>query len=239
MRPQLGVRDDWAYRATILREPNLIGYWPGGETNGQMKDLTANARHGTVTGARRAVPAEFGPVPLALPKYDGVDDNTSIAHNTAFDFGATTTFTVEAWLAWTGNASATRVIAGKSKTTSNFAGWEFYISGSTNVLAGIRFGAANTFTDVQGTAALKIGVLYHAAWTYDGSNTRLYINAALDKTAADTRSLVTATLAMGIGDEASAAPYAPFNGYLGHVAMYSGEALSAAKLASHYRALFA
>lgn len=78
-------------------------------------------------------------------------------------------------------------------------------------------------TILSGTTGISVNTWTHIAWTWDGTNTRMYINGALDRQAASNAAWPAATGAINIGIWAAALPWV---GYLNRL-RFSNAVLSA------------
>lgn len=153
------------------------------------------------------------------------DSDTSVAFNGTNNYISTPSLTlalnvsVEYWFKTTG--------AGQSAAVSNRNG------GAGVTYIGKTGGKAFIFTgsSVTSVATITDGAWHHFVWTNDGTTTNLYLDGALDKTAAQAR--VANTDVITIGRDTANGEY--WNGSLDEVAIYSS-VLSLAQVQSHYRA---
>lgn len=198
-----------------------------------MLDSSGSNRSGVYSG-----------VTLGAPSLLATDSSNSAAVFTGSSTGFVDTggwmqvgaITVEAWIKPASIASGNSVIAGRSNfgtlATPNYA-WHFFRSGSSiGVFVMNASGAYVEFT--APTGLLTTDAAAHAAFTFDGSTVRLYLNG----TERATRSLsgtlnAPQYLKLGIGTVEYSGQR--WNGTLDEVALY-GSALSATRIQAHYNA---
>jgi hypothetical protein len=70
--------------------PNMVSWWPG---DGNANDIQGS-NNGTLLNGATFAPGMVG----QAFSFDGVDDEISIAHTPALNFGPSDSFTVDAWL---------------------------------------------------------------------------------------------------------------------------------------------
>jgi hypothetical protein len=224
------------YRDVVLGTSGLQSYWRLGESSG----VTAFDSNGTANGAHNFGPTLGGAGATTYANsatiFDGVDDY--IDFGDVHDFAGTASFTVEGWINRTtvGEADKWRWIATKMSVVDPRDGWAVSVapdsSGSPQRILFNRI-SAGTEQFVTSTTTTVAGTWYHFAATYDGATMRMYVNGALEASAASAVSLPNTTFPLRMS---SAAPPSTnrFAGRLDEIAIYN-TALTAAQVAEHYR----
>jgi hypothetical protein len=93
----------------------------------------------------------------------------------------------------------------------------------------------NTTVSAYSSISVPLGATAHVVGTYDGLNSRVYVNGVLGGTGAtDTASIVSGTSTIYLGNDSASAR--PLLGLLDEVAVYA-RALSASEIATHYSAV--
>src|SRR6185503_16695191 len=176
----------------LIINDGLVGYWKlDAATASGVMDHSGYGGQGTITGApvtstdtRGLNFANSGSI-----DFDGAGGQyVRITHASQFNF--TNKITVAAWV--------------KLDTTETFARWVTkgsdpltfpFLLGQSTTAAGVPRFRVITSVGVtsEGTAALKTGVWYHLAGTYDGSNVRLYVDGIQIDSDAQTGNLATNT----------------------------------------------
>lgn len=162
--------------------------------------------------------------------FDGTGDSLSVPSNAAFQFGASTPFTMEFWVNFSGyptsNAGAySSCIIGKD---SESLGREFVVnaSGTASSFTGIDFLAFSTNAPVyvltQALFAFALNTWYHIAVSGDASTVRIFINGTQFGTSA--RGVFqTTTSPLTIGAAEYNATYRYYlNGYVDDVRITKG-----------------
>lgn len=190
--------------------------------NGDAKDKTPYAGHGTVSGALLTTD-RHGRVESAY-NFDGTDDY--IALDNFFDTaGALPEFTVSAWV----------------KVNSGEGGWsvlgydrsEYFtaaIESSTDKVEFNTTDSANSTHDMNGNNIVSDGTWHHVVWQYDGTDKIIYVDGAEDARAANPHSgasIGTGVTRYGIiGDGSEASSFdgsrngIHYNGLIGNVRFY-------------------
>ena len=144
-----------------------------------------------------------------------------------------TTHTIECWVKTDGGSSIGLV----DRDHGGNRVFQFRISG--NKLEAIVFNTGGSVTSVAGATTLFNNVIYHLAYTFDGSVARVYVNGVLDGTSgamSGTLKIGAANMVMGSLRAGGGSPGTwNLDGKLDDVAVY-GTALSATRLLAHYNA---
>lgn len=162
--------------------------------------------------------ALWGPQGYTL---DGSDDQFSIPHNSAFNFG-TGSFTLEAWF----KTSTSGWMAVFAKRAGE--GWYTYYISNTNVLT-LEIAAGKT---AKGTTVVQDGAWHHGVLVRDGTTGIVYLDGSDDT--ASTGNLgysVSNSTNLVIGNYAGTEDY---TGVIGEIRIYS-RALSAAEVTHNYK----
>lgn len=139
-----------------------------------VRDRSGQGNHGYLTSIT-ATTSMFTPGRRGQAlQFDGVDDDVRILDTASID-GATGAGQARTWSFWLrkGTGSNNLVIDKSSIFNGNHI-WVEYTTGSK-----IRGGVVAA-TGLTSASTLRTGEWYHVTFTYDGSNTRMYINGRLD-----------------------------------------------------------
>jgi len=217
---------DSLYKPTVLADAP-IRYYRLNDTNTTAVDIGSGAQngtlHGTITESQSGLLTGDSDNCML---FDGSTGYVSLP-TTGLPTGASA-WSIEAWCKISAIPSATyHSIAsfGTYGTNQKMAGLSIKSSGTT-----AQFMCTTYNGDIL-SSNISANTAYHVVGTYDGTNTRLYVNGAL--AAGPTPFTLTIALAFAsIGAENSTAQDF-FSGLIDEVAIYS-TALSAAQIANHY-----
>lgn len=168
------------YGAENVWNSSFQGVWhlqedPSG-TAPQMIESTSNARSGTSVGSMTTADSVSVKIQNGLD-FDGTNDYLTVS---SFGNSASSNLTISAWFK-PDSVSVNQYIADESNTTSYGGGLTFRVTNT----AKLRFWQqdANT-TLVDSTTSLSAGTTYFGVGTFDGTNTKIYLNGSLDNTRA-------------------------------------------------------
>jgi hypothetical protein len=209
-------------------DPSLIAYWRFDEGSGGVaaNEVDANA-NGTIEGATWEVAGKLG----AALRFDGVNDRVSLPGSFNITGNA---FTIALWF----NADDFDIIDGRLISKAQGTAEADHLWMLSTIQDGATFlrarlstqGTTHTLFGDNGTLSTQQWV--HAALVYDGSELRLYQNAVLVGSQAQSGALDTDSgLGVAIGNQPSGAGSKPFDGLIDEVRIYN-RALSAAELAA-------
>jgi Tfp pilus assembly protein PilX len=164
--------------ATAVWDANYQAVWhlkenPAG-TAPQMKDSTSNARHGTTVGSMPSGAQIAGQINGALD-FDNTDDRVDTSN---FLSSGVTQLTAEAWVYKKDTTGDDRVVA-KTDTTSLTATYIFSLAVAGSTITARLATAGGSATSHNGTQAVAVNTWTHLAFTWDGSNIRIYRNGQL------------------------------------------------------------
>ena len=228
------ARNSSVYSDVILSD-QPASYWKLDETSGTTATDALGVANGThlngvsvnqTSGVKNASKAA---------SYDGTDDRTTLGD--VYGFSGTTSYSVEFWVNPTAPNTQYRMIIAKTLALPG-GGWYFYVAPTTSATPnGIRFVRqdASGTSNVDSGPALNPGTWYHIVGTWDGSNMRLYVNAAAPVTLGSAISLPATTgrqLTLGTDSAANGSRY---GGLIDEVAIYT-YVLSAQQIGEHYDA---
>lgn len=209
----------------------LVGHWTfdGPDISGtRAKDRSGNNNHGTLNGGASLKPIA-GKVGQALT-FDGVDDVVVIPTSTTFDV---TFMTICAWVKPSIHGSSRYVAARSTGPSTSTNMWRFGLFGSSNIWRFQVVTAAGGGLADSPTSATA-GVWQHACGTLDGSNVRLYVNAAQIAQGAFTGSLSAISQDLYIGNRGGlVSGESFFDGPIDEVRFYN-RALSVGEIARLY-----
>ena len=151
--------------------------------------------------------------------FDGTGDDLSILNNTAFNL-STDNFTIEGWAYATGFLNNPSLIIQKGWSLgSTYPDWGVMID--TGKLKA-TLGNAGGEQSIVGITTIVANTWYHFAYTYDGTTFRLFLNGALEVSAAKTISATNSTRELRIG---AANNGYNFQGYISNVRVIKGTAI--------------
>jgi hypothetical protein len=176
--------------------------------------------------------------------FDGNDDYATLS-STSFVSG-NSAFTMESWFRWSGNGSATEDIIFSYGIDDGQRGCPLIAIDGSNFFT-FEFGSGAG--SVKSISAISTNTWYHGVATYDGSNTRAYINGTLQNTTAFSTANIrlsgTNGTNAGIGCLYSSTAgnvfssprrYGTFNGFISSVRHYN-RALSLSEVQQNFNAL--
>lgn len=227
------------YESTILNESSLQSYWKLSETVGAG---TVADSKGAVTGTPNAgVTLGAGGLLLSdtttSASFNGTSGGISMGAN--YGEAGTVSFSVECWYQTPSSFDGAQhylVCCEDNDGTGNRQGWHLGVNPSNEFYAGRFHSTALNVDAVYGTA-LVVSTVYHLVMTYDGTNTRLYVNAgAATVGAADANSILAVATApvFGVGGFNGGTFYYA-TGQIGHVAVYNA-VLTTTQITAHYSA---
>ena len=176
--------------------PGLVGLW---RFNGNADDSSVNANDGTVSGATYV----DSPMGQAL-SFDGDGNYVGCGNDTSLDI--TQAITIEAWV----KPSAFLANPDHSTIATKALAYYFQVDGS-GYLRVYQYNTSPAGYHSSNNPIL-LNVWQHVAYTYDGSNVRMFINGVLDKTIPVTGTIQVSNKHLGIGMnlDASGNPYPNF-----------------------------
>ena len=209
------------YRAAIVLD-SPVSYWRLGDARGSTTAIDEPGRNpGTYSGATRGEPGGLAVDPDTAAGFDGVDDRVRVPDSASLD--TADLFTLEAWV----RRAATGVRHGIIGKGIDGYGLRF---GSSNRLELAKLGSS---TITSSTVMVTDTVWHHVVATKNGADVHLYVDG-VDVTGTVRNATIANTSApLLIGTLTGNGPF--FNGTIDEVAVY-GTALSAERVAEHYRA---
>ena len=158
--------------------------------------------------------------------FNGLNSYVSVPNSA--DFKLTTQVSMEAWV-YAGDQKTAKIIEkgdwnGQGLGQDKWQGWQADIVTASGQKYSVDWG--------QGRPALN--TWYHVAYTYDGSNLRIYVNGVECNSLAASGSLKVNTLPISIGSDAGTQKF--FNGTIDQARIYNS-ALTADQILAHYDAL--
>lgn len=217
-----------AYSAQVLLDTPLA-YWKVDETSGtSAADSSGNGRNATYTngptlGATSLLSDGSG---KALGIATGSGQCVTIASAAWMNVAALTVECIVKFTAGVDNASGDAVV---SRLTSNLD-WLLYRQLDGTLKASVWNNSGTRF-DAISPAALTNGTTYHVAFTFDGTNLKLYINGSAVATTACSGTVATLSDPIEIGRYSASTATSPA-AVIDEVAIY-GSGLSAVRVAAH------
>jgi hypothetical protein len=216
-------------------DANTVALWHFDESVGNIAyDSSGNNNHGTIYGANWAGPTWVdGRFEKAL-SFDGVDDYVWMQDNPSLDFGASDSFTLEAWIKTTDSDSGYNNIIRKDNYMMGEprALWLIAVYNPGGKLRGFIYDGSGKWLFIESSTSVNDGVWHHVAFVRDAVNDklRLYIDGSEDPVTPVTDTTIDTLENSGWGAiGAYANPKSQgefFNGIIDEVRIYN-EALSA------------
>ncbi|MBE3085145.1 MAG: LamG domain-containing protein [Bacteroidetes bacterium] len=176
---------------------SLVGWW---RFNEDATDSSDNSNDGTVTGGATYVASPMG---HALT-FDGVVNYVGCGNDTSLNI--TNAITIEAWVKPSG------FLTNPDYSTIATKALAYYFQVDVNGYLGVYQYGTNPVGYHSSNNPISLDVWQHVAYTYDGSNVRMFINGVLDKTIPVTGTIQVSNKHLGIGMnlDASGNPYPNF-----------------------------
>lgn len=222
-----------SYSSEVLADSPLLylrlGEAPGA---GTAVDSSGNGRNGTYAGPPTlgATGLLYGDSDTAMGLATGSGQTASVASASWMNVS---TITVEAIVKFNANVDNGSGDAIVSRLNSNLD-WLLWRVFSSNVIEASVWNTAGTRYDVVAPSAAVNGTIYHVAFTFDGTNLKLYINGAVVATTAVSGTVRAGADPIEVGRYSASGATTP-DGVIDEVAVY-GSALSAARILAHYQA---
>ena len=213
----------------------MTGYWKLDDAaGGPYADF-----YGTNVASCTNCPASVAGIVGGAVGFDGTNDRVDIPDDGSFDWGATSSFTIEFWMRSAGctcteaGFNCNQVIAGRSSAASG--GWWIGVNcqtvpvGNTDRLR-CYFGTSGA--DFYSNALVNDDAWHHIVYLFDqpAGEYRLYVDGSLDKSVTAVGLNRSGTGPLQLGYFSSAYQYA---GMLDEFALYNS-ALSQGEIALHY-----
>ncbi|WP_020567503.1 LamG domain-containing protein [Neolewinella persica] len=146
--------------------------------SGNADDISSVGLAGTVTGA--TITTDRHGVANEAYRFDGVDDVINYGPAPDLAFGASTTYTMAAWVKLEDRGDASRNTIISKFNGGVAAGWYLAVNADEEIQA-----YRNVVPwSVSGTAAVPYNEYVHVAVSYDGANLSVWLNGELDGTIA-------------------------------------------------------
>ena len=177
-------------------QPGLVLAFGFSQTGSTVVDQSGRGNNGVVSGATSVTAGHTG----RGRRFDGTNDLVRVTDSASLDL--TGSLTIEAWVLPTALGAKARPVVVKQVSGSAIAYGLYAHRASPRRPAGIvtTNGTART---ADGTAVLTSSVWTHLAFTYDGTNLRLYVNGALVRTVAATGAIAVTTGDLLIGSDSA------------------------------------
>ena len=191
----------------------LVGHW---SFNGTYQDISGNANHGTPVGGMTFTADRFGN-PDGAGLFNGSNSYVLIPSSASLE-SATPEVTMAAWARRDGPSlvgDGFCPILMKSTSAANSFMYRIYMSGTGS---GVAYN--NWFTYATHLRTFDVGVWYHLAASFDGSEVKYYVDGVLENTYPLTATIVATTLDLTIGADHPGIQEI-FNGALDDVRVYA------------------
>jgi len=205
--------------------------YPGSGTT--WTDLSGNGNTGTLTNGPTYSSADGGSI-----VFDGTNDCVVVPYNSNLN---PSNVSISAWFKRTSVISYSQFAGLPISNTawnSPYVSYGFEFIGTSSSLALILGFSPSAFayTTAPATASLAVGVWVNAVGTYDGSNSKIYINGSLITSNAETRTLRTVSGKFTLGKETESLSNYSFAGNISNTIVYN-RALTAAEVTQNFNAL--
>lgn len=216
----------------------LLGYWPSDDNvSGNAQTITDKSGVGnngtTDDGANNTgMNCKYNgtsPAPIAgkftgACELDGTDDFVNVGDIAAFDFDASTSFTISAWVYHDdAGASTERVVAKRNSGSNPQVGYYLSVD-SSNQLQGVVDDGTNTVTSTAVSTLVTTATWKHVAMVVDRNNQlqTLYIDGQqVDQDSISTvGSMATNTQPFRIGAASNDGEVGPWDGKIDEVRLY-------------------
>ena len=211
----------------------MISYWKLDETSGSVYSDNVGVNNATSTNIPTPVAGRVG----GAQQFNGTSNKITAPRITAYDFGATTSFTFEAWINHpVGSFISQELIVERKSSGPLYVSLKF--DKSTAARFELRNDASVKFV-VAGTTNLYDGKWHHVVGVRDAANNqlRIYVDGELQNTApaVSASGFTSSDAGIGIGGRNLPGDAYPsyFNGKIDEVAIYNS-ALSASTILQHY-----
>jgi fibronectin type 3 domain-containing protein len=185
-----GASNEASVTITAALPVGLVAAYGFDESAGTAAaDASGSGNGGTVVGPGWTI-GKFG----AALSFDGVNDWVTVADANSLDL--TTGMTLEAWVFPTALGTGWRTTIFKEQS-GNYAYATYANTGTSRPSGNAVTGGVDN--DLRGSAQLALNTWAHLAATYDGSNLRLYVNAAQVGSQAASGPITASTGALRIG----------------------------------------
>jgi len=201
----------------VADEDGLVGGWNFEETSSPAINVSGNG-NGTWSGsATYSTSGRFG---NAISLDEGTSDYVDVGEPSSLDEDFET-LTLEAWFKWDGDNDGDAIV---SKGTI----WYLAVNNDTIV----RFRHVNVGDGITDVTVSSLGTSWHhLVSTFDGSNSRVYLDGSYQGGESTSGTLGTNAVDVQIGYNNSSNWY--WNGLIDSVRIYN-RALSASEIANHY-----
>ncbi len=218
------------YAQTVMSDSPL-SYWRFGESNGTVANDSAGTTNGTylagfTLGATGAIANDTNTAVL----FDGMSGYASMG--ASFNFGGTSSMTIELWIKPAPADSSYRRIISKETIDGN--GREGYLIGyeGANNLSFERF-QSGAETAIGGVITPTVSSFVGA--TFDGTTMIIYVNGAVVQSSAAPQAIATFNDAFNVATYSTEMTADCFQGTVDEVAVYN-HALASQRIQAHYRA---
>ena len=203
--------------------PNGLVAWYRGE--GNASDSSGSGNHG-VMGSAGTTPGHVGQA------FHFTAQNQSAVIPNHPSLFPPSSLTIEGWVNPNNYASCSGAYRIFHTVQTIVTGYVPFINCANGKLHGAIFDSAGIGEQVISNASVPTGTYTHFAMTWDGSNLRIYLNGALDNTAATTiPSIGTNSIQLRIGNDQALG----FLGQIDEVSLYN-RALSGSEVLSIFNA---
>ncbi len=158
------------YRTLVLSTSGTTAYWPMDETSGStFVDISGHGNNCGINGAPTL--GVQGEIAKAV---DWGDTNGRRCNANPL---TTSTFTIDGWYKGTSTPAQSREIVSDHWGSAD---WNFRVALTTSNTINIDVRAGTSSGTFTAATAIVNGFWYHLAFSYDGTNIRIYVNGTLD-----------------------------------------------------------
>lgn len=145
--------------------PGPVGYWNFEEASGNANDISGNGNTGTATGTT-VTQGKYGKARSFTTTSDKVATSNVVST-------ATSNFTLEAWVKWSGNTGSNQLIAYNGN--SGTSGWGIYLASSDSNQIHLLYGGV---IDVDTNTTLTAGSWTHLVMKRDATTLYGFLNGS-------------------------------------------------------------
>ncbi len=216
-----------------IASSNLVGWWKLDESDvsGTAQDASVNNNTGTYNGSMTQASVTTGRIGKAL-NLDGVDDYVGMGNSSSNELSLAR-FSVCTWASFDTNSTTQKLFYRRGSTGLNYG---LFFNDSSDQKAGLVFVSTGLQIHiVKSNVTLSTNTWYHLAGTYDGTNTKIYVNGTEQGNGAPSFTPATGTMPTEIGrDPYDAANRLYMDGLIDDARIYS-RALTGAEVQALYQ----
>ena len=164
-------------------EQGLVGHWTmdGTDTLATITDRSGQGNHGYFIGGATSSAKTIGVLGQALD-FDGSSNHVALGDPSPLNFQGDSALSVTGWVKLDDTQNWPVLIA-KQAGADPTGQYAVQVGSGSNNKPSLYLNTGSWNMTVEANEVLAAGSWYHIAATYDGTNSRIYINGALDNSA--------------------------------------------------------